>query len=72
MNSKARENRAMLGLGSLVIAVLLGADAWANRATADYYHEQAVLNILGFVGFALLMFAWNAIQYAVMLKRARR
>jgi hypothetical protein len=72
MNNKARETRAMLAMGSLFIAMFLGADAWANRLTSDYYHEQAVLTILSFVGFAVLMFAWNAVQYAVMLRRNKR
>jgi hypothetical protein len=69
MNNKTRETRVMLAVGSLLIAMLLGADALGNFDTPDYFHEQALLNVLGFVGFAFAMFAWNAIQYAVMLKR---
>ena len=69
MNYKRRETRAMLAIGSLVIAIFLGVDAWANRYTSDYYHEQATLTILGFVAVALLLFTWNAIQYALHLRK---
>lgn len=68
MNNKARETRAGFALGSLGIAGILGADAWANRFTLDYYHEQATLTILGFVAVSALLFAWNAIQYALHLR----
>ena len=55
----------MLAMGSLVIALFLGADAWGNRFTSDYYHEQVALNILGLVAVSVLLFAWNAIEYAL-------
>lgn len=69
MNYKARENRAGLAICSLGVALLLGADALGNLETADYYHDKALLHILGFVGVAFALFAWNAVQYAVMLRR---
>jgi hypothetical protein len=65
MNNKARETRAMLAMGSLAIAVFLGADAWGNRFTSDYYHEQVMLDILGLIAVSVLLFTWNAIQYAL-------
>jgi hypothetical protein len=68
MNNKARETRAGFALGSLGLAMFLGADAWANRFTSDYYHEQATLTILGFVAVSASLFTWNAIQYARHLR----
>jgi hypothetical protein len=69
MNQKNREARASWAIGFLLIAMLLGADAWANRLTSDYYHEQALLNILGFVAVSVSLFTWNAIQYALHLRK---
>lgn len=71
MNYKARETRAMFAMGSLAIAMLLGADALGNIDTPDYYHEQALLNVLGFAGVGVALFAWNAVQYALFLRRNR-
>jgi hypothetical protein len=72
MNYKARENRAMWALCSLMIALFVGADAFANRETADYYHDRALGFFLVFLGIAVLLYAWNAVQYAVFVKRNKR
>ena len=68
MKQKGRTIRAELAVGSLVVALFLGADAWANRFTSDYFHAQALANILGFVAVSASLFAWNAIQYALLLR----
>jgi hypothetical protein len=72
MNNKARETRATWGLMSLMLALFIGADAWGNRETADYYHDRALGFFLVFLGIAVLLYTWNAVQYAVFLKRNRR
>jgi hypothetical protein len=72
MNDKIRNRRntrADYAIISWVVASLLGADAWANRETADYYHETALGFVLLFVGIGVLLFVWNAVQYAVIAKR---
>lgn len=69
MNEKARQLRAGVALGSLGIAGFLGADAWANRFTSDYFHAFAWQNVAGFLAVALVLFAWNAIQYALNNRR---
>ena len=68
MNKKGRLIRAEIALGSLAVATLLSADAFANRNTLDYFHTQALQNIFGFVAVSVLLFAWNAIQYALALR----
>lgn len=72
MNNKARETRASWALCSLMLALFIGADAWANRETADYYHDRALGFFLVFFGIAFVLFAYNAVQYAVMLRRNNR
>lgn len=68
MYTKGRKFRANFALVSLGYALLLGADAWGNRYTTDYYHDRALAFVLGFVAVAVVMFAWNAIQYALHLR----
>jgi hypothetical protein len=72
MNYKARETRATWAFMSLFLALFVGADAFANRETADYYHDRALGFFLVFLGIAVLLYTWNAVQYAVMLRRNRR
>ncbi len=72
MNNKGRETRAMWAIGFLFIAFFIGADAFANLDTADYYHDRALGFILGSLGMTFVLFAWNAVQYAVFLKRNKR
>ena len=68
MNQKGRMIRANLALASLGLAMFLGADAFANRFTSDYFHAQALATILGFVAVSVSLFTWNAIQYALALR----
>lgn len=72
MNNKARETRATWAFMSLFLALFVGADAFANRDTADYYHDRAIGFVLLFVGIAFVLYTWNAVQYAVFLKRNNR
>lgn len=69
MNTKGRMIRAEVALVSLGVAFVLSADAFGNRFTADYFHAQALANIFGFVAVSVLLFAWNAIQYALHLRK---
>jgi hypothetical protein len=64
-----RQTRADYAIISWLVAFLLGADAWANRETADYYHDRALGFVLLFVGIGFVLLAYNAIQYAVMLRK---
>ena len=68
MNKKGRLIRAEIALVSLAVATLLSVDAFANRNTLDYFHEQAILTILAIVAVSVSLFAWNAIQYALALR----
>ncbi len=68
MNKKGRLIRAEMALASLGLAIFLGADAWANRNSADYFHANALLIISGFVAVSASLFTWNAIQYALALR----
>lgn len=72
MNNKARETRAMLAFMSLFVASFVGADLFANREITDYYHDRALGFLALFVGIAFVLYTWNAVQYAVFLKRNRR
>lgn len=69
MNYKHRETRFAYAYVSLGVAFFLGVDALANLDEKDYYHDFALHNILGFVGFAFLMFTWNYIQLTRYRKR---
>lgn len=69
MNQKARHFRANVAVASLSLAFFLGVDAWANRFTSDYFHAFAWRNVLAFSAVALLLFAWNAIQYAFFIRK---
>ena len=72
MNDKIRNRRnarADYAIMSWVVALFIGADAWANKDSADYYHDRALGFVLLFVGIGVLLFVWNAVQYAVIQKR---
>lgn len=69
MNKARRQARADYAIMSWLVASLIGADAWANRATADYYHDRALGFVLLFVGIGFVLLAYNAIQYAVFVRR---
>jgi len=62
MNNKTRQFRFEVAYLSLGVACILGVDLLANLETEDYYHAFALRNVLGFVGFAFVMFTWNYIQ----------
>lgn len=72
MNNKGREIRANWAIGSLMLALFVGADALGNIDTADYYHDRALGFFVMFLSITFVLFAWNAVQYAVFLKRNRR
>ena len=62
MKTKASETRAMWAFMSLFIALFVGADAFANRDTADYYHDRALGFFVLFISIWLLLTTYNAIQ----------
>lgn len=72
MNYKARETRAIWGFCSFMLALFIGADALGNIDTADYYHDRALGFFVLFLGISFVLYTWNAVQYAVFLKRNRR
>lgn len=62
MKTKASETRAMWAFMSLFVALFVGADAFANRDTADYYHDRALGFFVLFISIWLLLTTYNAIQ----------
>jgi hypothetical protein len=62
MKTKASETRAMWAFMSLFLALFVGADAFANRDTADYYHDRALGFFVLFISIWLLLTIYNAIQ----------
>jgi hypothetical protein len=62
MKRKASETRAMWAFMSLFVALFVGADAFANRDTADYYHDRALGFFVLFISIWLLLTTYNAIQ----------
>jgi hypothetical protein len=62
MKREASETRAMWAFMSLCIALFVGADAFGNRNTADYYHDRALGFFVLFISIWLLLTIYNAIQ----------
>lgn len=66
MNKKTRSLRAGIAFGLLVLAMFLGADALAQlRGGAEYNWELFISIEYTALALAVVLFAWNVIQYAV-------
>ena len=65
MNKKYRSVRAGVAVVAIAFAIAIKADEFAQvRAGAEYYHDVANAIVSVGVGVAVVLFAWNAIQYA--------
>lgn len=64
--SKARRFRAYLAVVALGFAGILGMMMMSVTYVVksyDMYYDRAWAWIIGFVGFAVMMFLWNAVTY---------
>lgn len=65
MNSKARSNRAMVAMTSLILAGFILADMLGNaRVGADYLYPVAVSVVAVLVSVSVALFTWNVVAYA--------
>jgi hypothetical protein len=58
-----RSDRASLAVISLGGALLVLADAFGNRFDPTLDTSLVALGVGGFVGFAVILFAWNIATY---------
>jgi hypothetical protein len=58
-----RQDRASLAVLSLGGALLVLADAFGNRFDPTLDTSLVALGVGGFVGFAVILFAWNIATY---------
>jgi hypothetical protein len=58
-----RQDRASLAVISLGGALLVLADAYGNRFDPTLDASLVALGVGGFVGFAVILFAWNIATY---------
>jgi hypothetical protein len=58
-----RQDRAMFAVISLFAGLLLLVDAFANRFDPTLDVALVALGVGGFVGFAVILFAWNIATY---------
>lgn len=66
MNNKTRSLRATSAVMLLVLVAFINADAFAHVRTGAEYRFDFALNItLAGIALAAVLFAWNAIEYAV-------
>ena len=66
MNYKTRSLRAGSAVTLIAFAFFIGADALGHlRGGAEYRYEIAVPFVVTTLALAVVLFAWNAIQYAV-------
>lgn len=66
MNNKTRSLRAGSAVTLIILAVFIGADALGHlRGGAEYRYEISVPFIVTMLALAVVLFAWNAVQYAV-------
>lgn len=66
MNYKTRSLRAGSAVTLVMLALLIGADALGHlRGGAEYRYEISVPFIVTMLALAVVLFAWNAIEYAV-------
>lgn len=65
MNKKFRSARAGVAVVAIAFAVAIKGDEFAQvRAGAEYYHDMANVAVAVAVGVAVVLFAWNVVQYA--------
>lgn len=66
MNYKARGTRAVIAVGLFTLGMFLGADTLAQlRGGAEYRYEVAIPIIVTTLALAVVLFAWNVVEYAV-------
>jgi hypothetical protein len=66
MNNKTRSLRATSAVMLLVLVAFINVDALAHIRTGAEYRFDFALNVtLVGIALAVVLFAWNSIQYAV-------
>jgi hypothetical protein len=58
-----RSDRAMVAVMSMFAGLLVLADAYGNRFDPTLDVALVAFSVGGFIGFAVILFAWNVATY---------
>jgi hypothetical protein len=58
-----RQNRAMVAVMSMFAGLVVLADAYGNRFDPTLDVALVAFSVGGFIGFAVILFAWNVATY---------